>query len=118
MSVPVGLPTIPTGFRGLAIGRYVPTPGAQYHGEEYVSVYLGVLDSPGTCPAVPSSSLHPVSGVGTAGGNPVILLDAQLPMLTLDAIDLHDMKVITPSGFHPGFGSLFGSERVWSFALL
>ena len=117
-SVPIGLPTIPTGLRGLGIGKFVPAAGSHYPGEKYVSVYLGVLQSAGVCAAPGSPSMHAVSGVATGGGNPVILFDLPLPFNSWAALDLHDMNVLTPAGFTPGFGSLFGSERVWSFTLL
>jgi hypothetical protein len=117
-SVPIGLATLPTGLRGLGIGKFLAAPGASYPGEEFVSVYLGVLNAPGLCPSPGSPLVHAVTGVGTAGGNPVILLETPLPLIALDALDLHDMNVLTPFGFTPGFGSLFGSERVWSFSML
>jgi hypothetical protein len=118
-SSPIGIPTIPTGLRGLGIGKFVAQPGAQYPGEEYVSVYLGVLDAPGVCPAPSSSpSLRAVTGVGTAGGFLTVLFGLELPYTAVSALDLHDMNVLTPAGFVPGFGSLFGSERVWSIAML
>jgi hypothetical protein len=118
-SLPIGLPTLPTGFRGLGLGVYVPAAGSQYPGQEYLSVYLGVLDSAGVCASPGSPSVHAVTGVGTAGGHPVVLFDAPLPLfMPLKAIDLHDMNVLTPTGFVPGFGALFGSERVWSITML
>jgi hypothetical protein len=116
-NVPVGLPTIPTGLRALGIGKFVALPGADYPGEESVSVYLGVLDAPGVCPGIASPAIHAVSGVGTVGGFLVILFNQELPYDARDALDLHDMNVLTPAGFTPGFGSVFGSERVWSFAM-
>jgi hypothetical protein len=117
VNVPVGLPTIPTGLRGLGIGKFLALPGGQYPGEERVSAYLGVLDAPGPCSGIASPSLHAVTGIGTEGGFLVVLFNLELPYTSFDAVDLHDMNVLTPGGFVPGFGSLFGSERVWSFAM-
>jgi hypothetical protein len=57
-----------------------------------------------------------VSGIGTTGGFPVQLFSSSLPaFVPLDFLDLHNMLPLTAVGFVPGFGSLFASERVWSF---
>jgi hypothetical protein len=113
-----GLPFMPTGLRALMIGSYVPVAGAvSYPGNECVSVYLGILESPGSCgPATPGGVIHAVTGIGTTAGFPVSLLDSPLTVIApLDFLDLENMLLVTPGGFVPGLGALFVSERVWSF---
>jgi hypothetical protein len=112
-----GIPFMPTGLRALAIGSWLPVATSTYPGNKCVSLYLGILDSPGVCgPVGPPPALHAVSGVGTTGGNPVQLFSSPLPaFMPLEFLDLQNMLVLTPLGFTPGLGSLFASERIWSF---
>jgi hypothetical protein len=117
-SVPVPLPALFTGLRALTIGAWTPVATQTYPGTKCISVYLGVLNSPGLCTlATPVIGTHVVSGVGTTGGNPSRLFDTPLPFLApLQFLDLHNMLIFTPPfSFTPGFGALFASERVWDF---
>jgi hypothetical protein len=118
----LGVPFLPTGLRAEIIGSWVPAAGAPaFPGAECVSVYLGILDSPGLCGPVPPpfGTIHAVTGVGTTGGFGVMLPETPTPAFApLDFLDLENMLLVTPFGFTPGFGALFGSERVWSFNML
>jgi hypothetical protein len=118
-----GVPFMPTGLRALMLGSWVPVAGGgTYPGTKCVSIYLGILDSPGVCPPFPpppGSNLHAVTGVGTTGGNMVQLFDAPTPAIApLKFLDLQNMLVLTPFGFQVGFGSLFASEKVWNINTL
>jgi hypothetical protein len=116
-----GLPFLPTGLRAHTIGTYVAAAGVGYPGAECVSVYLGVLDSPGLCTPAPTPvpPLHAVTGIGTTGGYMVGLFDSPLPVISpLEFLDLENILLVTPFGFIPGFGALFASERLWSFNTL
>ena len=111
-----GLAFMPTGLRALSIGNWIATTLPTYPGNKCLSVYLGVLESVGTCPVPGSAAIHAVTGVGTTGGNLVGLLDSPLTVFQpYGFLDLEDMLVLTPGGFTPGIGSIFGSEHVWSF---
>jgi hypothetical protein len=114
-----GIPFMPTGLRALMLGSWVPVAGGgTYPGTKCLSVYLGVLESPGVCPPLPApgGSLHAVTGVGTTGGNAVQLFDSPTPAIApLKFLDLQNMLVLTPFGFQIGIGSLFASEKVWNF---
>jgi hypothetical protein len=112
-----GFANLFTGLRALSIGFWVPVATQTYPGNKCISVYLGVLNSPGICPtSTTAGALHVVTGVGTTGGNLVQLFDTPFAALApLKFLDLEDILVLTPAGFTPGFGALFGSERVWSF---
>ena len=117
-----GIPFMPTGLRALMLGSWLPVAGGGYPGNKCVSVYLGVLDSPGVCPPLPpppGSNLHAVTGIGTTGGNMVQLFDVTAPAIApLEFLDLQSMLVLTPFGFTPGLGSLFASEKVWNLNTL
>lgn len=111
------IPFMPTGLRALMLGSYIPTPANPYPGNECITVYLGVLESPGLCvPPVAVPNLHAVTGIGTTGGFLSQLFNSTLPaFVPLEFLDLHNMLVLGPAGFTPGLGALFGSERVWNF---
>jgi hypothetical protein len=117
-----GIPFMPTGLRALMLGSWLPVAAGGYPGNKCVSVYLGVLDSPGVCPPLPpppGSNLHAVTGIGTTGGNMVQLLDSPTPAIApLEFLDLQNMLVLTPAGFQIGIGSLFASEKVWNLNTL
>lgn len=112
-SVPVpGI--LPTGFRHLAIGSWVPvTTAPVYPGPECIGFYTGVINYADPCPLPGAPIFHIVGGVGTVGGWPAASFTSTAGLVTTQAVDIGNM-LLFPS-LTAGIGALYATDRIWSF---